>query len=50
MNGSGKSQICSIFHQIEKLKNIKTLAPEKIKDEEKKIIKYICSRISKETS
>ena len=49
MNGSGKSQICSIFHQIERLKNIKILTPEKIKDEEKEIIKYIRSRISKET-
>jgi len=50
MNGSGKSQICSILHQIEILRNIKSLSPEKIKDEENKIINYICSRISKESS
>jgi hypothetical protein len=48
MNGSGKSQICSIFHQVEKMRNIKTLEPNKKRAEEKNISKYIGSRISKE--
>jgi hypothetical protein len=50
MNGSGKSQICSIFHQVEKMKNIKTLEPNKKRDEEKNILNYIRSRISKEAT
>jgi hypothetical protein len=50
MNGSGKSQICSIFRQVEKLKNIKTLTPDKMKDEEKRILDYIRTRISKEAA
>jgi hypothetical protein len=48
MNGSGKSQICSIFRQVEKLRKIQKLAPEKIKDEEKGILNYFRTRISKE--
>ena len=50
MNGSGKSQICSIFRQVEKLKNIKTLTPDKMKDEEKRILDYIRTQISKEAA
>jgi len=50
MNGSGKSQICSIFRQVEKLRNINKLAPDKRKDEEKNILSYIRTRISKEAS
>jgi hypothetical protein len=50
MNGSGKSQICSIFRQVEKLKNINKLSPDKIKDEEKDILNYFRTRISKEAS
>jgi len=50
MNGSGKSQICSIFRQVEKLKNTRNLAPDKITDEEKIILNYIRTRISKEAS
>jgi hypothetical protein len=50
MNGSGKSQICSIFRQVEKLKNIKSLTPDGIKIEEKNILDYIRTRISKEMS
>jgi regulator of replication initiation timing len=49
MNGSGKSQICTMLHQIEQLKKIKTLGPNMIKEEEKKILKIIGSRASKES-
>jgi predicted nucleic acid-binding Zn-ribbon protein len=50
MNGSGKSQICTILHQIEQLKKNKILGPDTIKEEEKKILKLINSRISKEST
>jgi len=50
MNGTGKSQICSILHQVEKLKNIKALTPEQMENEEKNIINYIRTRLSKEAS
>ena len=50
MNGSGKSQICTILRQIEKVKKSKTLPSEKTKDELKNISKFIITRISKEAS
>jgi len=50
MNGTGKSQICSILHQVEKLKNIKALTPDETENEEKNILNYIRTRISKEAS
>jgi len=49
MNGSGKSQVCSIFSQIKKLKNTKSLEPNRQKEEEIKITKYIGARLSKES-
>jgi len=49
MNGSGKSQICSILRQIEKINRAKLLEPNNKKDEEKSIIQYIGTRLSKET-
>jgi hypothetical protein len=50
LNGSGKSQICTILRQIEQLKKIKALEPNTVKEEEKKILKNINSRISKEST
>jgi len=50
MNGCGKSQICTMLRQVEKLKNRNFLDPNKMKEEEKNIAKYIHTRISKELS
>jgi len=50
MNGSGKSQICAILRQIEKIKKTKLLEPNKKKDEDKAIVYHIGTRLSKEAS
>jgi hypothetical protein len=50
LNGSGKSQICTLLRQIERIRKIKTLEVNTRKNEEKEIIKYFKSRISKEST
>jgi hypothetical protein len=49
MNGTGKTQICSILQQIEKLKKSKILDVTKKKEEEKKILEFVSIRKSKES-
>lgn len=49
LNGSGKSQICSVFNQIKKLKTIKSLEQKQQEKEKSDILKYIGARLSKES-
>lgn len=48
MNGTGKTQICSILQQIENLKKSKLLDVTKRKEAEKKILDFVTTRKSKE--
>jgi len=48
LNGCGKSQICSILDQVSKLKTAKNEQTVIRSDIEKKVVRFISSRISKE--
>jgi len=50
LNGSGKSQLCSIAFQIEKLRKSKSESPANRDTVERQVGKYLASRKSKETS
>ncbi len=48
LNGCGKSQICSVLNQVSKLKKAKDEQATVRTEVERKVIRYLCSRISKE--
>jgi hypothetical protein len=50
LNGTGKSQLCSILGQIASLRKSKQLSQQSKAEEEKKIAKKIASRLSKEAA